>query len=263
MKGLRLSKQSYPLPGKFLAGRLRHAMQEREKALLEGLVEEVREPRDREVVLARGDFCSHSTVLIDGFMLRTIDDGVDRSIVSFQVPGDFVDLHGFALKRLDHDIVALGRTRVGIVPHEKLRTVLETEPHLARLLWFATLLDAAIHREWIAKRIKLRAPARVAHLIAELHQRLAMVGLSRKGGFDTPMTQMNLADMCGLSKIHISRSLRDLREGGIASFDKGKIEILDEAKLHDLGRFDPAYLYGHGGPEVRSALDVGADETRP
>ena len=36
-------------------------------------------------------------------------------------------------------------------------------PHLTRLLWFSTLLDAAIHRQWILKMQELPAPRRVAH----------------------------------------------------------------------------------------------------
>ncbi len=252
----------YPRTGRFMASRLRHAMTAEEKAILEGLIEEVRETQGETCLLSRGDFCDHSTVLIEGFMLRTIEHETERSIVGFQVPGDFVDLHGFALKRLDHDLVAFGRTKIGIVPHEKLRHVLENEPHLARLFWFATLLDAAIHREWIAKMTKLRAVGRVAHVLTELWYRLRMVGLGNAKGFGTPFTQVHLADMCGLSEIHMSRSLRDLREGGVVEFRRGRITILDAERLKDMARFDPAYLYGEGGLEVGHALDKNAGERR-
>ena len=98
--------ERFPLTGRFMASRLRHAMTDYEKSLLEGQIEEVRETQGETQIIARRDFCDHSTMLIDGFMLRTIHENGDRSIVGFQVPGDFVDLHGFALKRLDHDLCA-------------------------------------------------------------------------------------------------------------------------------------------------------------
>lgn len=250
----------YPKTGRFLASRLRHAMTDREKDILENMVDEVRETQGETLIVKRGDFCETSTILMEGYMLRMVGEGRDRSIVGFQVPGDFVDLHGFALKRLDHDLCAIGRAKFGLVPHEKLREVLENEPHLARLFWFGTLLDAAIHREWIAKLAKLRAVGRVAHVLTELWYRLRMVGLGNSNGFLTPLTQVHLADMCGLSEIHMSRSLRDLREGGVVEFRRGRITILDADRLKEMARFDPAYLYGEGGLEVGSALDKGQGE---
>ncbi|MEW4448263.1 Crp/Fnr family transcriptional regulator [Qipengyuania sp. JC766] len=255
--------EAYPKTGRFLASRLRHAMTDREKDLLESLVEEVVEMQGEHILVSRGDFCENSTILIEGFMLRTIHAENERSIVGFQVPGDFVDLHGFALKRLDHDLVTLGRTKIGIVPHERLREVLVNEPHLARMFWFGTLLDAAIHREWVAKIVKLRAVGRVAHILTELWYRLRMVGLGRSSGFVTPLTQIHLADICGLSEIHVSRSLRDLRQAEIVDFRRGRITILDADKLKQMARFDPAYLYGEGGLEVGDALAYGTGERQP
>lgn len=244
----------FPKTGRFMASRLRHVMTDDEKRLLEGLVDEVHDVPGETRLAARGALCERSTILIEGYMIRTIDREEGRAIVGFQVPGDFVDLHGFALKRLDHDLHSLGRARIGFVSHDSLRGVLENEPHLARLFWFATLLDAAIHREWISKMTKLRAVGRVAYIICELWYRLRMVGLGNARGFATPFTQIHFADMCGLSEIHINRSVRDLREGGVVDFRRGRIAILDAARLKDMARFDPAYLYGEGGLEVGEAL---------
>ena len=50
-------------------------------------------------------------------------------------------------------------------------------PHLARLFWFATLLDAAMHREWIMKLEQSTVPKRIAHVFAEIWRRFDMVGL--------------------------------------------------------------------------------------
>jgi len=175
-------------------------------------------------------------------------------VVGFQVPGDFVDLHAFALKRLDHDLVALGRIKVGHVMHDDLERVMAQEPHLARIFWFSTLLDAAIHREWIMKTAQLRATGRIAHLIAEIWYRLRMVGLGRSSGFQTPLSQIDLADICGISKVHVSRTLTDLRDGGVVDFRRGRITILDGEKLKKIGKFDPIYLYGEGGLQVQDEL---------
>lgn len=249
-----MNTEQFPMSGRFLQGRLRHAMSTREKLVVEGLIAETRVLSREEFLVRRGDVCDFSSLLIEGYMMRTIHEGGRRGIVSFQVPGDFVDLHSFALKRLDHDVMAIGQVTMGIVPHERLRRVMDDEPHLARLLWFSTLLDAAIHREWIMKTQTLRAAARIAHVFAELWYRLRMVELGDSDGFRTPFTQIHLAQICGISLVHVSRTLHDLREGGVVEFRRGRVTILDSEKLKAIGQFDPVYLYGEGMLAVRAEL---------
>lgn len=245
----------FPNTGRFLAGRLRHAMTAREKNVLEGLVEQVETFEDDERILKRGAMCEYSTMLIEGFAVRTIDENGNRYVVSVQTPGDFMDLHSFALKRLDHNLVAIGTVKVGIVPHAALSAMMDAEPHLSRLFWFSTLLDAAIHRQWILKLHQLKASRRTAHLLAEIWQRLEHVGLALPDGFASPLTQSDLAEMCGTTSIHMNRSLGELRRKGIADFKRGRLVCNTRALLEKTGDFDPAYLYATGELAPGNALD--------
>ena len=113
-----------------------------EQRAVEELIRETQVLPDGTHFARRGEVLNRSTMLIEGYMLRTMDLDGRRSIVSVQVPGDFVDLHAFALKRLDHDIVSVGEAKVGYVQHNDLQKVMEEQPHLARILWFSSLLDA-------------------------------------------------------------------------------------------------------------------------
>ena len=244
----------YPLTGRFLMGRLRHAMSDREKDILERSIVDVRRYSDEHRVLARGELCSRSRMLIEGFILRTIRENDRRYIVGIQVPGDFVDLHAFALKRLDHDIVTLGPTLIGSVGHERLTELMATEPHLSRLFWFSTLLDAALHRQWVLKLEQLKANRRVAHLMAEIWHRLEMVGLAGPGGFRSPLTQVDLADMCGTTPVHMNRAIGELRRLDVADFRRGTVSFADRRRLEEHGDFDPAYLYGQGALQVGDEL---------
>lgn len=247
----------YPATGRFLLGRLRHAMRDDEKAALETMVERT-EWIDRPArLIARGDKTDHSTMLIDGFMLRTLEADGRRHAVSFHVPGDFVDLHAYALTRLDHNIDTVGRVKVGYVPHRTLDAVMRERPHLAHVLWFSTLLDAAMHREWIVTLEHLTVPRRIAHIFAEIWRRLEMVGLGGDAGFDTPLTQIDIAEMSGATAIHVNRAIRDLRESGLAVFERGRVTIADRAALEAYAGFEPDYLYGAGS----LAYDPRPDET--
>ena len=238
--------ETHPLTGRFLMGRLRHAMSEAEKRTIEDLIGSVQDLQDATAILRRGQLCDRSTMLIEGFMLRVVPQGEKRYVVGVQVPGDFVDLHAFALKRLDHDIVTVGPTKVGYVSHARLMEVMNTSPHLARLLWFSTLLDAAIHREWIMTMEQLPAANRAAHVFCELWRRLEFVGLAEVDGVETPLIQADLADMCGTTAIHMNRALTQMRKDGIAEFRRGVLRVADRARLEKFACFDPSYLYGEG-----------------
>ena len=59
----------YPKTGHFLAGRLRQAMSELERAELEALAADVQTFEAGHRLIARGDVCDCSTMLVEGFML--------------------------------------------------------------------------------------------------------------------------------------------------------------------------------------------------
>jgi CRP-like cAMP-binding protein len=230
----------------FLKGRLRHVMSDHEKALLENIIDEVERVPDGTCILERGKLANRSTLLVDGFIARVIEDGGNRNIVSVQVPGDFVDLHAFALKRLDHDVVTVGPSMVAYVTHAALAEVVATEPHLTRLLWFSTLLDAAIHREWILKLEQLRAGERLAHIICELWHRLNFVDLADPHGFNMPLLQTHLANACGTTAVHINRVIKSLRSQGLLELNRGRVTIPDREALERYAHFTADYLYGQG-----------------
>ena len=242
-------QHAYPLTGDFLAGRLRHELSEDDLSYIEGLVESVEEHDDGDVLLQRGEMAEYSTILIEGYIFRTIETDKKRCIVGLHVPGDFADLHSFALKKLDHNIVTIGPARVGKVSHERLRAVMEERPHIARAMWYATLLDAAIHRKWIQTLEQLDAPRRIAHLYAELHTRLALIGRDARRALRTPFTQLDMADMCGVSAIHANRAVGKLRDWGIAEIRRGDLYTDDWKVLKRFAQFNPDYLYAADGDD--------------
>ena len=248
------------LTRRFLLGRARDALSEEERQVIERSISSVRSIPARQQVMRRGDLVNTSAMLLEGFMCRYLDDREGyRQLVSIHVPGDFVDLHGFPMKRLDHDISTLGPCTVAFFEHRTIADILEQHPRLARWLWFSTLLDAAIHREWIFRMGRLGAEGRVAHFFCELNARLEMVELARDGRFAFPATQADVAEACGITSVHVNRVLRLMRERNLLLFRSGEVQIKNMVGLTALAEFDPAYLYGsqsdwlveHGGSAER------------
>jgi CRP-like cAMP-binding protein len=200
-------------------------------------------------IVREGDRPSFSCLMLQGWSARTkFLSGGRRAISALHLAGDFVDLHSFLLRPMDHSVVALTPCKIGVVPHDRLKVVTERHSHLTRLLWLDTLVDAAIHREWIAGLARRSAANRLAHLFCELLLRSEAVGRVDELSYDLPLTQGVLADVLGLSTVHVNRSLQELRQDQLISLQRTKLRILDWDRLTELADFDPAYLNLSGEP---------------
>jgi len=224
--------------------RARDEIKPEEERVIRNLVGEVVEvPQDRTFV-PHGTELRHSVLLLSGWMARAKDlpDG-RRQVAELHVAGDFVDLHGFTLKRLDHDVITITRCKVALVPHERLTRLTEQYPHLARLYWFSTNVDAAIHREMAVSLGQRSAIARMSHLFCELYERLAAVGRTDGAGYEFPLTQRELSECLGLTVVHANRTLQELRRRNLVELENRQLTIRDRRGLEGVAEFDPTYLY--------------------
>jgi CRP-like cAMP-binding protein len=214
-----------------------------ERLAIENAVSEIRSIPPRTTLIEAGRPLRHSALIIDGLVCRTISDrdGL-RQFVGLHIPGDFVDLHSYVLHNIEHDISSVTQARVAIVPHEGI-DMLVADPELARKLWFSTVLDAAMHRAWLFRLGRLDAMGRVAHFLCETNARLGAVGLSDGRSFVLDLTQNDLAEICGVTSIHMNRILRQLREDGLVTMRSSLVEIMQPERLASRGQFDGAYLY--------------------
>jgi CRP-like cAMP-binding protein len=222
---------------------LRDRMSEEEKRTLLAAIGPERELGPNTDILREGDRPTECTLLLEGYTLRqqTLGEG-GRQITAIHIPGDFVDLHSFLIKTMDHSITTLTPCRVAGVQHRALREISDRHPHLARLLWLLTLIDAAIHRRWLTAMGRQSALGNTAHLLCEMYVRQKEVLQMVDTTFQMPLTQSKLADTLGLSAVHTNRIVRELRESGFVEWQGNRVTIRDWSGLRELGEFDPTYL---------------------
>ena len=215
-----------------------------EEKTIRGLVSEVVDlPADFTAIRHHTEL-KHSVLLLDGWMARAKDlPSGERQIAELHVAGDFVDLHGFTLKRLDHDVITITPCRVAYVPHERLKEVTERYPHIARLYWLMTNIDAAVHREWTLSLGRRTALSRMAHLFCEMNIRLGIGGLASNNCYAMPLTQIELGECLGLTAVHVNRTLQELRRLELIELQQRQMRILDLAGLKKVADFDATYLY--------------------
>lgn len=222
----------------------RDHLSDAEKAIVENLTGRRRRFGKNQEIVAQGSRPTESCLIISGLAARiqhVTDDG-KRQITALHIAGDFVDLHSLLLKTMDHSVTALAPCEVLLVPHQRLIELTLKAPHLGRLFWLMTLIDAAMHRAWMASLGNRTVPAQIAHLVCEMYLRMQAVGLAGDRTFDFRVTQQELGDMLGLSTVHVNRSIRELRATGLLGWKGKTVSFPSFQKLVDYAEFDPTYL---------------------
>jgi CRP-like cAMP-binding protein len=224
--------------------RRRTAIDAEEEQAIRGLVAETRTVAADQVLIRSGIELNVSLLLLDGWLARSKDlPGGERQVTQLHVAGDFADLHGFTLKRLDHDVATLSPCELAIVPHSRVAALTERFPRLARLFWFSTNVDASITRELALSLGQRSAMSRMAHLFCELYERLQVVGRAEPDSYAFPLTQRELAECLGLTVVHANRTLQELRRRRLVELEARRLTILDREGLEEVAEFDPDYLY--------------------
>jgi CRP-like cAMP-binding protein len=211
-------------------------------ALAESISQTTDYPAGHDVVREH-DYCTQSNLLIAGWCYRYSDlaDG-RRQTLALHMAGDFVDLHSFQLKRMDHSVRTLSPCTVASVPHEALSRITEAFPHLTRQLWYSTLIDAAIMRRWMVGLGQRSALENMAHLFCEIYHRAMLVGLVADDAFAFPLTQAEIGDAVGISAVHSNRMLQQLRAQRLIAVSGRTVRILDLPGLERVAGFDATYL---------------------
>lgn len=167
------------------------------------------------------------------------EDGA-RSILSFQHPGDFCDLHRGAVADLEPAISfqALTDCTLAVIDYQDMDRLL-SRPTLASAFWRASMLEAAVCRERLDCTCRGTALERVAHLLSEQLIRREFVGIH---ALDLPLSQIDVADALGLSLVQVSCAMQTLRGLNVLSTARHAIEVVDRKQLEKIASFDGRYL---------------------
>lgn len=226
--------------------RLSHAvlLDAADRARLDELVAAPVELASRTEIIAQGEGSSHLRVVLSGYACRykLLEDG-QRAIVGLMLPGDICDLHLHVLGTMDHSVGTITECEVAFVPYAELDALLDEFPAIARALWWSTLVDESILRQWLTIKGRLRADRQMTHFFCELYARLEAVGLTHDHGFPFPLTQEELADTLGIATVHAHRVLQTLRTRGLIVDQGRRVRFPDSAAAMTFAHFDPAYLH--------------------
>lgn len=202
-----------------------------------------RVPAQRDVV-SEGSRPNSVHVVLEGWACRykTLRDG-GRHIPGLLLPGDFCDLQGTMLDRMDHGIAAITPLKVASVSHAEFAAVIDGSATIMRALQWAALVDVAVMRAWMVGLSGRSALGRVAHLVCELRDRSIGIGIGDRTQFPFPLTQAELADCTGQTAVHANRIVSQLRALHLVDIRGGSAIILDHDALEATAEYNPDYLH--------------------
>ena len=170
---------------------------------------------------------------------RTLSDG-RRQVLRFALPGDFIGFQPDPESPVLHSAQALTAVRVCVFRQDSLMEMFREHPMLAiQMAWIASR-DEALAHDHMTSLGRRPAKERIAQLFLEIQHRLAARGpVDERAGIPVPLKQEHIADALGLTTIHVNRTLRTLREAGMAVLRGGLLRIQNRAALMEMTGFRP------------------------
>lgn len=177
-------------------------------------------------ILVEGKPIGEPYLILDGWAarVRILADG-RRQILGLLLPEDLAG-HCYQARPLAvSSIVTL--TDVELCPAPPS----DTNASLCQAYAVSHALDEAHLLAQITRLGRMNAYERLADLFLELLERLSLAGRAVGNRFAHPLTQELVADVTGLTTVHVNRTLRAMRRDGEANWGAGHLELLDPAGL--------------------------------
>ena len=160
---------------------------------------------------------------------RLLPDG-RRQITGLYLPGDICEPHWALGKRPTQPVVALTNVRATGLSWTP-QGVLPVESQQACWKSLAEVIERQTN--WLVTLGRKTALERLAHLLLELFERMRAAGLSYGQQCAMPLTQMEIADMTGLTPVHVNRTLQAMRQRGLVELQSKWLRIPDLTALRD------------------------------
>lgn len=177
--------------------------------------------------------CDSCFVVLNGWIALSVllDDGACQ-ILDFALPGAFLGFPLAPAAPMHHSARCLTPVKVCTYPRQQLSDVIEHNPKLAFLMYRLAGFNESRAHDHLTNLGLRSARDRIAHLIVELYVRLHNRLPATAGEtFQIPLTQSQIGQAVGLTGVHVSRTLRALREQRIAQFTKRGLLIFDPTAL--------------------------------
>jgi len=198
--------------------------------------------RPNSVLCRQGDDDDRVFVIRSGWALlyRGLQNG-ERQILDTPLKRDVIGFRSAEGPRFA-SLVSVTELSVFEIPRRSLLEAMKADGFLGLEIAKSLSRQNAILAEHLMNAGRRDAMTKAAHFFLELEERLSSVSMSALGRYECPLTQNELADILGMTSVHVNRTLRELRRADLVSFKSGHVDVIDRKQLVKLSGFDREYL---------------------
>lgn len=184
-----------------------------------------------------GEVVTHLRVLCKGWAMRCrwLDEE-RRQVLDFVLPGDLIGLHVDGAGASISDVVTVTACEVGEIDAEQMERASASNTGLAIGLNQFMSRQLTLANDQVLRLGRMTAYERVCSFLLEIFARQQQDG-SAPRVVDFPVTQTVVADLLGLSVVHLNRQVMRLRREGLLSLSRRQLIIHDEARLAQVARY--------------------------
>nr|WP_297460722.1 Crp/Fnr family transcriptional regulator [uncultured Halomonas sp.] len=219
-------------------------LSETDKELLQELEKSPTEVQAGQSLWLENDQASEFCTISRGwaYSYRHLGDG-SRQILEVFLPGDIVGLREFAFSQRLAGLMMIDDGVICYFPHQRLADVFQQSLTLTSVLFAIASRQQALLTERLVSLARRSAHEKLAHFLYEMYLRLLQTGAIDDGHFRLPLSQEQIADVLGLSTVHVSRTFSAFREEGLVLRERHKVTLLDTDALARVAQFDSRYLH--------------------
>lgn len=219
------------------------ALSESDAAYLEFLEADQRAYPARRRLKRAGEPADELFVVRSGWLysVRYLGEG-RRHVEGIHFPGDVIGLTDVTLKARSGDLITATDTMLCPIPKARMGIMFSEAPRIAGILFAFAAVDSIIVSERLAVVSRLHAEARIAHLLMQIHARLALTQGCDGDWFAMPLSQEVIGDAVSLTQAYVNRSLKELEDRGLILRRDNGVEIRDKEALAALGAFQNRFL---------------------
>jgi CRP-like cAMP-binding protein len=209
--------------------------------------------RAGEDLLRQGDRATQIYNLLDGWACsyELLPDG-GRQIHYFALPGAMMGFHPDAGAPLTASVQAVTDISVCEFDRQKLIGLARQRPDLALRLTWMIARDELMMFDHLTSLGRRTARQRVAHLLLELLLRARRAMPQAGEEMRLPLTQTHIADALGLTSVHVSRTLTQLRKEKLVDVSDRTMRVLDPVGLAEVAGLDPDIVLGRPARPLES-----------
>jgi len=188
------------------------------------------------LVFKKDDAAEHVFAVCEGWALRFIELAKGpRQNLAVLLPGDLCPTALFQ-EKFHYSVEAATDVCITRFGRDDVRQQMLHDPKLRETVAKACAAEQRDVEERLVNLGRRTAEERVSHLLFGLAERLSGHRVRAGYPYAFPLLQRHIPDLTGLTFVHVSRVLTELRNAGVVDVSRGVLTVINLTKLKEIAR---------------------------